>query len=342
MFVSLIVPMRNEEEFIGRCLDSLLEQIGDRREFEILCMDGMSTDRTRDIVREYAIRDGRVRLVDNPDQITPLALNRGIEASRGDVIMIIGSHTEYGPDYIDKCLEVLERTGADQVGPYLTTKPGRDTPVGRAIAAATSSRFGVGAGFRVAGPEREADTVPYGALRRNVFERFGGYDERLVRNQDIEMSCRIRRGGGRIVISPDIQATYYNRSTFAGLRNQAFMNGLWTILTVWLTGGGVRLRHLVPFAFLLSLIGLGIGGLFWQPALALLVIEIALYMVTASLYAYRASRGTNCSAFLTLLAFIQLHIAYGLGSLWGVVFGILDVRRSRQRQPGRALEYSRE
>jgi len=342
MLVSLIVPMRNEEKFIARCLDSLLAQIGDRREFEILCMDGRSADRTREIVGEYAARDPRVRLLDNPEQITPVAMNRGIQASRGDVIMIIGSHTEYGADYIDQCLEVLHRTGADQVGPYLTTRPGRDTPVGRAIAAATSSRFGVGAGFRVAGPEREADTVPYGALRRNVFERFGLYDERLVRNQDIELSCRIRRGGGRIIISPDIRATYYNRSTFSGLRNQALMNGLWNVYTVWLTGGGVRLRHLVPFFFVASLIFLAVGGLIWPPIGLLLAAEAALYLAAGTVHARRAACEGGASTFLVLSAFVQLHLAYGLGSVWGLMTAPFKFGLSRSRRPGSALEYTRE
>src|SRR4030042_2468765 len=168
MFVSIIIPMRNEEKFIGRCLDSLLSQIQGRDNFEIFCVDGMSSDKTAEIVQQYAHRDSRIRLIENPHKIVSTAMNIAIKQSRGDFIMIVGCHAEYAPDYIDKCLEVIERTGADQVGGYVTTVPGKDTAVGQAIAAVTSSRFGVGPGARVPGPECEAIQAGYGAFRRDA------------------------------------------------------------------------------------------------------------------------------------------------------------------------------
>src|SRR4030043_60194 len=128
-------------------------------------------------------------------------MNIAIKQSRGDFIMIVGCHAEYAPDYIDKCLEVIERTGADQVGGYVITVPSEDTAVGWAIAAATSSRFGVGPGARVPCQEREAIQAAYGGFRRDVFDRFGLFDERLVRNQDLEFVCRMHKGGAKIIVS---------------------------------------------------------------------------------------------------------------------------------------------
>lgn len=318
-FVSLVIPIRNEGRFVGRCLESLLGQIGTRREFEILCIDGMSTDETRTIVMGYVKKDPRVRLIDNPRTITPVALNLGVKAARGDVIMIVGCHTEYAPDYIDKCLEVLHRTGADQVGPYLITKPGEDAPVGRAIAAATSSAFGVGGGFRVPGPEREVGTLAFGALRRDVYDRYGMYDERLVRNQDVELCTRITAGGGRVIVSPLIKAVYFNRSKFAGLRQQAFRNGQWNPYTVYLCGGGLLLRHFVPLAFVLSLIVLSALGFVWPVAWIALAAVSLVYLAVGLVMARKASDGSSISPGLVLLAFIQLHLSYGIGSLWGVI-----------------------
>lgn len=237
MFVSIIIPMRNEEKFVGRCLDSLLQQIQERDNFEILCVDGMSTDKTRQIVREYASRDGRIRLIENPQKIMPSGMNLGIKQSRGDFIMVASCHAEYAPNYIDKCLEVFKRTGADRVGGYITTVPGKDTAIGWAIATATSTRFGVGPGGRVPGSEREAIHATFGGFRRDAFDRFGLYDERLVRNQDLELICRMHKAGAKIIISPEIRIKYYNRSTFAGLRNQSFINGLWNPYTLWIIGG---------------------------------------------------------------------------------------------------------
>lgn len=326
--------MRNERAFVARCLDSILGQLGERQDVEILCVDGTSTDGTREVVGDYAARDGRVRLVDNPGRIVPTGMNLGIDAARGDVIIRLDCHAEYPPDYVEKCVEVLRRTGADNVGGYVTTLPGTDSPVGRAIAAATSSRFGVGGStFRTGGGEQEVDTVPFGCFRRDVFDRFGRYDQRLVRNQDIELNSRIRSRGGRVVISPAIRSVYYNRSTFAGLRQQAFNNGLWNPYTLYLVGGGLRPRHFIPLAFVVSVAVLATGGFFWRPAGWLLLAELLVYGGAAAVFARRAAREAGAAALLVMLAFVQLHVAYGLGSLWGVVsapfkFGL---RRSRVR-----------
>ena len=123
MLVSIIIPMRNEEKFIGKCLDSFLSQIQGRNNFEILCVDGMSTDKTTEIAQQYALSDNRIKLIQNPEKIAPTALNRALDQAKGDFVMVVGCHAEYAADYIDKCLEVIERTGAEHVGGYMTTVP---------------------------------------------------------------------------------------------------------------------------------------------------------------------------------------------------------------------------
>jgi len=320
MLVSIIIPMRNEEAFVGKCLDSVLAQIEGRHDVEVLCVNGASTDRTLDIVREYADRDSRVTVVDNPDRIVPCGMNRAITRSKGDILIRLDCHCEYAPDYIDKCIEVLERTSADNVGGYVLTTSANDTPIGRAVAAATASRFGVGGSvFRTGGGEQEVDTVPFGCFKRSTFERFGLYDERLVRNQDIELNSRIRKGGGRIVISPDITLTYFTRSTFTGLRQQAFNNGLWNPYTMWIAGGGLRVRHFVPLVFVLSLLVLGCGGLWWPPIWYALALELTVYLIGAFAFGSQAARKNSTSVFLVVFGFMQLHVAYGIGLLWGVI-----------------------
>lgn len=336
--LSIIIPMRNEEPFVRRCLESVLSQLLDGQDVEILCVDGASTDATRAILLEYAKRDARVRIVDNPDGAVPHGMNRALGCARGEVIMRLDSHSEYAADYIPQCLSVLARTGADNVGGYMTTLPGSDTPTGRAIAAATSSRFGVGgSAFRTGGDECEVDTVPFGCFRRNVFARVGGYDERLIRNQDIELNHRIRKHGGRIVISPAIKLTYFTRSTFAGLRQQAFFNGLWNPYTIWLVGGGLRPRHFVPLGFVLSIVLLGAGGFLWWPLWWLLAAELAVYLAAAAYFAGRTARQTRSNRLLVVWSFINLHLAYGLGSLWGVVTAPLKFGFSRQPVAPRVL-----
>lgn len=331
--VSIIIPMRNEEGFVARCLDSVLGQLGNLPECEVLCIDGASTDRTRSIVAEYAKRDPRIRLIDNPRKIVPVSMNLGIRESRGDVIIRLDCHAEYAPDYLRSCLEVLQRTGADNVGGYVETASDGGSATGRAIAAVLASRFGVGgSAFRIGGGEQEVDTVPFGCFRRSAFDRFGGYDERLVRNQDIELNARIRRGGGRIVISPEIRLKYFSRRTFAGLRQQAFANGLWNPYTLYLTGGGLGVRHFVPLGFVTSLGLLLIGGFFFRALWWALAAEALVYLVVAGAMALRESRQTKAAAMLMLLSFAQLHLAYGIGSFCGLLTGPLRFGLHPKRQ----------
>ncbi len=320
MLVSIIIPMRNEEAFVRRCLDSVLGQIPGRQDIEVLCIDGASTDRTRALVQEYVQRDPRVRLLDNPRRIVPCALNLALREARGEFIMRLDCHAEYAADYVDQTLAALARTGADIIGGYLNTVPHQDTPVGRAIAAATSTPFGVGgSAFRTGGAEQATDALPFGTFRRSVFSRFGLFDERLVRNQDIEFYGRVRRGGGKVMLSPQIRLTYVTRATYGGLRQQAFYNGLWNPYTLYLTGGGPRWRHFVPLAFVLSLLTLAVAGGFWWPAWALLVAELLLYVGVAGVAAARAAPPARTRARLVFLAFLQFHLAYGFGELCGLL-----------------------
>jgi glycosyltransferase involved in cell wall biosynthesis len=320
MFISVIIPTRNEEKFIRRCLDSFLYQTRNNQDYEILCVDGMSEDNTAEIIKEYATRDNRVKLIINKAKVTPVGMNLALKQSRGQFIIVVSCHAEYAPDYIEKCLEVMDRTGADQVGGYMNTCPAENTVAGAAIAAATTCRFGVGNSmFRLKGTEREVDTVPFGMYRREVFDKIGLYDERLIRNQDIELNKRLLKAGGKTIISPEIKVKYYNRSTYAGLWRQSFNNGLWNPYTIWLVGGGLQLRHFVPMAFVLSIIALAVGGFFYAPLWWLLIPDVASYFGLAVWFAVKAGEKNKNLTLYVVWAFIVLHGAYGLGSLWAVL-----------------------
>ncbi len=318
--VSLILPCHNEVDFIENTVRSILGNDYPAELVEILVVDGMSDDGTRDIIERLVAENPHVKSIDNPRKITPAAINLGISQSHGDFIMVVSCHAEYASNYIDKCLEVIDRTNAEHVGGYMTTLPEKDTQIGRAIAAATTSPFGVGNSiFRIGGSESEVDTVPFGMYRKEVFEKVGLYDERLVRNQDIELNTRLRKAGGRIIISPDIQLTYYNRSTFKGLWQQSFNNGLWNPYTVWLTGGGLSLRHFIPMLFVSGLLTLCLGAFLWSPAKWVLLSYILVYFSSAGFFSIKHSSRTKTSAILVLWSYILLHISYGIGSLWGVI-----------------------
>jgi glycosyltransferase involved in cell wall biosynthesis len=247
-------------------------------------------------------------------------MNIGIKHARGEYIIRIDCHSIFTPDYISKCIEVSQRTGADNVGGYIETLPGADTPAARAIARATSSRFGVGnSTFRLSGPERLVDTVPFGTFRKELFGKIGLYDERLVRNQDIELNSRIRKAGGRIVISPEIKLSYYNQAAYHGLFRQAFSNGFWNPLTLKFTGGGLSIRHFIPLIFVSVLFALAFGALLFWPLRWMLLSYILIYLAFGLFFSIR-SAGKKISLIpLILFSFIILHTAYGLGSLWSIV-----------------------
>lgn len=319
-FVSVLAPCRNEVDHIERAVNSILQSDYPKDRMEILVLDGMSNDGTRDKVEKLAADDDRVRLVDNVGCIVPTGMNIGIKEAKGEYIVRIDCHSWFAPDYIRKSIEVSKRTGADNVGGYWLTLPGADTSTAKAIAAATSCGFGVGNGmFRLGGEEREVDTVPFGTYRKDHFEKIGLYDERLVRNQDIELNSRLRAAGGKIVISPEIKLSYFNRATYSGIWQQSFNNGLWNPYTIWLVGGGLSIRHFVPMAFVLSLIFLAIASCFYWPISFLLLADAVTYSSLAALMAVKVAAKDKVSPAKVLCAFLTLHVAYGLGSLWAII-----------------------
>lgn len=321
--LSVIVPIYNEEKYIAKCLDSILEQDYPKEDMELLLCDGMSKDRTREIIAEYQKKYPWIQLLDNPERIAPCAMNVGIKASKGDIIMRLDAHASYENNYFSALVAALDKYGADNVGAVCRTDVLNKNAKTLAIREVLSNKFGVGnSAFRtgIKGAQ-EVETVPFGCWRREVFDKYGMYDTRLVRNQDIELNKRIIRGGGKIVIIPDTFCTYLARENYKALAKNNFGNGKWNILTVYYTKEmrSLSVRHFVPLAFVLSLIVPTIVGLFWWPAfcvsgLALLMYLLALGTVSAKL---TASKGLN---FIYLLcSFITLHVSYGWGSLMGIL-----------------------
>ena len=217
--LSVICPIYNEEKYIAQFLDSLLIQDYPKDDLEILLVDGMSKDRTREIVAEYIAKYPFIRLIDNPDKIVPCAMNRGIEAAHGDIIMRLDAHASYQADYFSVLVKGLNRLNADNVGTVCKTDVLIKTPKTLAIREVLGNKFGVGnSTFRTGiDHEQEVETVPFGCWRREVFDKYGKYDVRLVRNQDIELNKRIIRGGGKIYILPDTYCTYLARETWKAL-----------------------------------------------------------------------------------------------------------------------------
>lgn len=319
--VSVVIPCRDEANSIEGCIKSLIADDYPRDRLEILVVDGKSSDGTRQVVRQLARDYPFVRLLDNAGRITAMGLNAGIRAATGDIIIIAGAHARYGEGYVSRSVAALRASGADCVGGAMTAVPSGSGMAAKGIALALSHRFGVGnARFRISSQPGYVDTVAYGAYRREVFRRIGLFNERLVRNQDIEFNSRLKKAGGTIYMAPDILSYYHCRADLGGLWKQSFQNGRWNIYTIVLAGWSLSWRHFVPLGFVVGLLGSGLLSL-ELPSFRWVFGAIATaYLVSAVGASLGSFNGRNAGSYAILpLVFLVLHLSYGLGSLWGIM-----------------------
>ncbi|MBE5852159.1 MAG: glycosyltransferase family 2 protein [Lachnospiraceae bacterium] len=317
-YVSLIIPIYNEEHYIVNCIESLFLQDYPSKMMEWIFVDGGSTDKTREILGKYEKQYSElIKVLDNPYKTVPYAMNIGIDAANGEYIIRLDAHADYEKDYISKCVYYLEALDADNVGGVAETKS--KGIVGNAIAKALSSKFGVGnSSFRTEGKSGYVDTVPFGAFRREIFNKVGRYDTRLTRNQDNELNYRIRKNGGKIYMSDEIRFSYYCRDNIKALSDMAMKNGKWNVITMKLCPGSMGIRHFIPLAFVLSLVFLVGMGFVFRPAWWLLLAEVLLYLLLNITFSVKlATTIKECG--LLMLIFPIFHITYGIGSLNGVV-----------------------
>ncbi len=321
--LSVICPIYNEEKYITIFLDSLLTQDYPKDDLEVLLVDGMSHDRTPAIVRDYMLRYPFFKLIENPERIVPYAMNRGIEAAKGDIIIRLDAHTIYQPDYLSVLVKGLRRLKADNVGTVCRTDVLKKTPKTLAIREVLGNRFGVGdSTFRTGiDHEQEVETVPFGCWPREVFEKYGMFDVRLVRNQDIEFNKRIIRGGGRIFILPDTYCTYMARETWHSLAKNNYGNGKWNILTVYYTKllSSLSLRHFIPLLFVLSITVPLITALAWWPLALVSAMSATAYFVLMTSISANLAIKKKLNFFCLLVTFMVLHLSYGWGSIMGLL-----------------------
>lgn len=318
--VSFVVPVRNEEVHIRGCLQSLVEQDYPAVDFEIIVVDGRSSDRTRAIIGEICQQNTKIRCLDNPAGIVPTAMNIGIRAARGEVIIRADGHNIYPRDYAANCVKYLEETGAENVGGPCMTVPANDSFGAKLVASVLSSPFGVGdSKFRTSREEGFVDTVPFGAFRREVFDRVGMYNEKLVRHQDNDLNARIRKAGGKIYLTPALTTQYHPVKTFWALLKYAFRNSRWNAFALRENKGSMGLRHIAPGAFLTLLLVLLPASFMSAYARAFLTAMLAIYLLIGFYFAARSNAKGNLALSLALpFAAFCFHLAYGVGVLTGI------------------------
>ncbi len=316
--VSVVVPMRNEAATIEACLDSLLaSRLPEGWELEVLVLDGASDDTSPALVRARALKDPRVRLLDNPDRLQAAAMNTGIEAARGAWLLRADAHSLYADDYIAECLRLLEETGAENVGGV--QRATGQSWMGKAIAAAVSSRFAAGdAKYRHATEPGWTDTVYLGAWRTATLRRLGGMRADWAVNEDYELNVRLRAEGGGVYLSPTVRSTYFVRDSLGKLARQYARYGFWKVRTLLEHPGSLRWRQLVAPAFVVALLltpwaVFRMGPVGAVAVAAYVVANLAASVVTA------ARSGWGLFPALPVI-FAIIHCAWGGGFLAGLVY----------------------
>lgn len=323
-FVSALLVTYNESQYIERSLESLLLQDYPKDLYEIITIDGGSTDDTLALASQLTqqhIDKGEtvpnVSYLDNPKKILAAGWNIGIKAAKGKYVTRIDAHATANSSFIRIAVETMMKVDAVCVGGKLITEASSET--GEIIKDVLSSPFGVGnSSFRTSNEAGYADTAVYGLYDKDIFGKIGYFDENLVRNQDIELHSRIKRAGGKFYFEPEIESTYYSRDSVKKMVKQAFGNGLWNIVILKKNNAKLSLRHMIPFFFVLFLVISTIGGVLWRPAWHVEITVLALYFLLAIVASFRKTKLISRVIKMPWLFFL-LHVSYGFGSLSGLV-----------------------
>ena len=328
--VSVIIPCYNEEKSISQALENLANQYPPD-DYEIVVIDGMSDDHTRQAIEEFqqSHPDPSVRLLDNPARNIPTALNLGIAAARGEIIARMDAHAVPSDGYIRHCVEVLKEDDAAIVGMPCRVRPADNTVMARAIAIGVSHPFGIGdAKYRLdngsaeRGLQEAVDTVAFACFRKSLWSELGGFDEKLLTNEDYDFNYRARARGDRVVLDRGAHCDYFARPTLTKLASQYFRYGAWKARMIRARPRSLKLRQLVAPVFVSSIVVLAAAGFWRRIAWQMLALEIATYLVAAVAFSFQATRKNRerFSVMLTMpLVFLTIHFSWGTSFLWGLV-----------------------
>lgn len=321
--VTVIIPCYNEEATIGDTLSAIYGQTFPRAEMEVVISDSMSTDRTREVIADFQRThpDLAVRVVENAARVIPAALNRAIEAARGEIIVRMDAHSKPYPDYVENCVRALDEGRGANVGGVWEIQPGASGWVAAGIAAAAAHPLGAGdAAYRLRPEAGAVDTVPFGAYRKSLVDEVGAFDESLLSNEDYEFNVRVRRAGKTVWLDPRIRSIYYARSDFGALARQYWRYGFWKARMLRRYPETLRWRQFLPPVFVANVILL-LALSFWFPARILLVMELSAYLLVlfAAGLQQAIRRGRAGIVFGFPMAVASIHFSWGTGLLYSLL-----------------------
>jgi len=322
--VSIIIPCYNEEKTIAKLLSGLYMQTYPVNMMEIIIADGLSTDQTRNEINKFSDDhpNTSIIVIDNPVKTIPTGLNLAISAAKGEFIIRLDAHSIPANDYIEKCVRALENNFGNNVGGVWLIQPGNDGWIAGSIAAAASSRIGVGnANYRLNSPSGEVDTVPFGAFRKSLLLDMGGFDETLLTNEDYELNTRIRKRGGKIWLDNSIRSTYFSRSSYGKLAEQYWRYGFWKAQMLKRYPETIKLRQALPPLFVIGLFTLLLISLFSSMYVFLLLAVLFSYLLILLISAWFVAVKNHRPAFIIgiPIAIMIMHFCWGSGLIFGLL-----------------------
>jgi glycosyltransferase involved in cell wall biosynthesis len=323
-FVSIIIPCYNEEATIRHLLDAVLAQTYPRAQMELVISDGMSTDKTREVISAFKSEhlDLSIRVVDNATQTIPAALNQALKNSRGEIVVRLDAHSIPIPEYVERCVAAHEAGKGANIGGVWEIRAGAATWIAESISFAAAHPLGVGdALYRLNAKEGAVDTVPFGSFRRALLDRIGMFDETLLSNEDYEFNTRVREAGGIVWLDPSIRSAYFSRSTLGRLARQYWRYGFWKFQMLKRYPHTLRWRQALPPLFVLGLFALLVLSLFVGLARWLLAAQLVLYFSALGLAGLKLAVEKR-KPFLVLglpLAISTMHISWGAAFLWSAL-----------------------
>jgi cellulose synthase/poly-beta-1,6-N-acetylglucosamine synthase-like glycosyltransferase len=315
--VAIVIPCKNEEDYIEKCILSILRSNYPKELISIYVCDGLSTDKTIEIIERIIKNNPCVHLLINKAQTTPQGLNLGLKTANSDVKIILGAHSEVDPNFIQENVNVLQKHS--EVGcAGGVIKNVFENKTSEIIGAAMSSPFGVGnAHFRTGAKDGLVDTVAFGAYRKEVFENIGYFDEELVRNQDDEFNFRLSKNGYKIFLSQKIISLYYVRASYKKLFKQYYQYGYWKVFVNKKHQTVTSIRQLIPMLFVLFLFQSLFSSFLHDYLFFLNLTTLLMYIVLAFVFANKVNEKLK-NLPLIVLTFLILHLSYGSGYLKGI------------------------
>ena len=322
MLVSFIIVALNAGDKLNSLLEDIKKQDYEHKNIEIIFVDGDSSDNTKDVMANFIKSNhdfARICVLDNPKKILPCGWNIALKESKGDIILRVDAHSSIPNDFIRKNVEAMKNT-EKIVGGHRISIIDENSPWQKTLLIAETSLFGSGiASYRRTREKKYVSTLAHAAYSREVFQKIGGYDERLARTEDNEIHYRMKEAGFKFMLDPEIQSFHHARNTFSKMLKQKFMNGYWIGLTLGVAPKCFSIYHFVPFLFVLAILG-GIGLSFFGftvPLIALATIYIAFNVLNTAMSV--AGKKFEVSYLLLPALFFLLHIWYGVGTLVGIV-----------------------